>query len=402
MGATVPYPQQGRPSGGVLGRCWHRRTGSAHLWPHYIAAMAKDLTQIEWEGCLFEPQPDRALEAHARQRMGMVPPGVPYFAPVPWVARAAIELHAEQGMLMHLPQRSADLLVLVVSQENSCRYCYAAARMMLWAQGLPRERILRIERDAADAGLDPRQRNTLEYGRMQSRRGPEGARAAWAGLRRGGFGADEAKEIAFAVAITDFSNRLHTIPAIPTRMLEDMPERWYMGLLRPLIGRMTSSRQTRGAATPAPAAARLPYARLVAAYDGSPIAAVLVRVLQDMWDSPVLTRRCKLLLLAVVAHGLPCTMCELHLLELLEAEGLPRSAATAVLAALDAPALTPTERTLLPFARETLWYEPAAIQRSARALRGRVADAELLEAIAVTALGNGLSRMAATVNEDPQ
>ena len=363
--------------------------------------MARDLAQIEWEGCLFEPHPDRALAAHAKQRMGIVPPGVPYFTPVPWVARSAIELHPEQGLLMHLPQRSADLLVLVVSQENSCRYCYAAARMMLWAQGLPRERILRIERDAVDAGLDPRLRDVLEFGRQQSRRGPDGARAAWARLRRAGVGVEELKEIAFTVALTDFSNRLNSIPAIPTQMLERLPEQWHVRLLRPLIGRSLRAHHARGTATPAPTSTRLPYARLVAAYDGSPIATALARVLQDLWDSPVLTRRCKLLLLAVVAHGLPCMACELDLLDLLEAEGLPRAASVTVLAALDSPLLTATERALLPFARETLWYEPAPLQRRARELRGRVTDTELMEAIGIAALGNGLSRMAATVREDP-
>jgi hypothetical protein len=109
--------------------------------------------------------------------------------------------------------------VLVVSQENSC-CCYAAARMMLWAQGLRRERILRIERDAADARLDPRLRDTLEFGRLPSRRGPDGARTAWTGLRRAGVGVEELKEIAFTVALTDFNNRLNSIPAIPTQMLE--------------------------------------------------------------------------------------------------------------------------------------------------------------------------------------
>jgi hypothetical protein len=185
-------------------------------------------------------------------------------------------------------------------------------------------------------------------------------------------------------------------------MLERLPEQWHTRLLRPLLGRSLRARHARGAVTAAPAPTRLPYARLVEDYAGSPIATALARVLQDLWDSPVLTRRCKLLLLAVVAHGLPCGACELDLLELLEAEGLPRAGSTATLAALDGPALTATERALLPFARETLWYEPAPLQRRARELRGRVTDAELLEAIGVTALGNGLSRMAATVREDPR
>jgi hypothetical protein len=49
----------------------------------------------------------------------------------------------------------------------------------------------------------------------------------------------------------------------------------------------------------------------------------------------------------------------------------------------------------VPFARETVWYEPAVIQRRARALRDGLDSAQLLEAIGVAALANGLCRMAA-------
>ena len=49
-----------------------------------------------------------------------------------------------------------------------------------------------------------------------------------------GFGVEETKEIAFAVASTDFSNRVHTIPAIPPRSFEELPDRLHMRLLRPL------------------------------------------------------------------------------------------------------------------------------------------------------------------------
>jgi hypothetical protein len=56
----------------------------------------------------------------------------------------------------------------------------------------------------------------------------------------------------------------------------------------------------------------------------------------------------------------------------------------------------------MAFARETIWYEPAVLQRRARDLRGQLSDVQLLEAIGVAAVGNGLVRMAAVVREDPQ
>lgn len=53
----------------------------------------------------------------------------------------------------------------------------------------------------------------------------------------------------------------------------------------------------------------------------------------------------------------------------------------------------------MPFARETIWFEPAPLQRRARMLRDRLPGPQLLEAIGVASLANGLCRMGATVME---
>ena len=81
--------------------------------------MASTLENVAWESCLIEPSPDRELEAYARRRQGIPNPAIRYFAPVPWLARALIDLHPEYGLLMQLEQSVADLVALVVSQENS-------------------------------------------------------------------------------------------------------------------------------------------------------------------------------------------------------------------------------------------------------------------------------------------
>jgi alkylhydroperoxidase family enzyme len=137
----------------------------------------------------------------------------------------------------------------------------------------------------------------------------------------------------------------------------------------------------------------------VHAYAGTPIGAILARTLTEMWISPHLARRCKLLMLAVIARGLGCEGCAVEISGTLENEGLSPAALSHVLAHLDAPELDSTERLLLPFARETIWYQPAAIQRRARLLRDRLSGPQLLEAIGVAALGNGLCRLGATVME---
>src|SRR5712691_1130542 len=359
--------------------------------------MAHALEHVAWESCLIEPHPDRALETYARRKTGVPMPSIRYFAPVPWLARGLLNLHPEYGLLMHLDQEVADLVALVVSQENSCRFCYAAVRVLLWGQGMSRARIQRVEQDLTRADLPPRTVAAIAFGRSQSRSGPAGVREAREALHRAGFGVDEMKEIAHAVASTDFSNRANTILAIPSLPLERMPDRLHMRLLRPLINRVLQSHRFRGQATPLDRVPAYPYARLVRTYAGSPIAPALARTLEEMWASPHLTRRCKLLMLAVIARGLACEVCALEVGEALHGEGVKEAMLTQVLTHLDAPELDPVERLVVPFARETIWYEPALLQRRARALRDRLSGPQLLEAIGVASLANGLCRMGAMV-----
>jgi len=359
--------------------------------------MINTLQEIAWESCLVEPVRDRALQSYARRRLGIPNPMIDYFASVPWLARAVIDLHPEYGLLMHLDESVADLIVLVVSQENSCRFCYAAVRAVLWAQGMSQARIERMERDLARSDLPPRTMAAVAFGRTLSRSGPVRAPEARQALRRVGFGAEEMKEIAFAAAITDFNNRALTIPAIPAHPVERIPDQIHMRLLRPFLGRIIKKHRYRGQPTALDQVPSYAYARLVKAYAGSPIGAVLNRTLTEMWASPHLTRRCKLLMLAVIARGLGCETCSLEVSEALENESLEQSALTQILSHLDAPELDPIERLLVPFARETIWYEPASLQRRARKLRGHLTDPQLLEAIGVAALGNGLCRMGAMV-----
>jgi AhpD family alkylhydroperoxidase len=358
--------------------------------------MANSLTDVTWEGCLLEPRRDRALEAFARRTRGMPTPAIRYFASVPWLARALVELHPEHGLLQRLDPDVADLVVLIVSQENSCRFCYSAVRALLWARGMSKERIDRIEQDLARGDLPPRTRAAIAFGRAQSRSGPAAAHGACEALRAAGVSTDELKEIAFAVAVTDFGNRASTIPAIPAQPMERLPDQWHMRLMRPLMAHLLNSRRRAGAApAPGEVPASPPYTRLIGAYAGSPIAAALARTLEGMWRSGHLTRRCKLLILAVIARGLSCRHCADDLVPALAAEGLDGAALESILTHLAGPELDDLERVLVPFARETIWYEPARIQRRARQLREQMSEPQLLEAIGVAALGNGLCRMGA-------
>jgi AhpD family alkylhydroperoxidase len=360
-------------------------------------AGALALQHVAWETCLIEPHADRAVESYARRKMGMPFPPIRYFVSVPWLARALVDLAPEFGLLMHLDHNVADLVALVVSQENSCRFCFAAVRAMLWAQGMSEERIQRVEQNLAQPDLLPRTAAAVAFGRSQSGAGTDGVRDAREALRCAGVGDDEMREIAYVVAKTHFSNRVFTIPAIPSRMLERMPDRLPVRLLRPLFKRILERNRFRGRATPLGGVPPYPYGGLVEAYACSPIAPALGRTIEEMWTSSLLTRRCKLLMQAVVARGLGCEPDMAEFGVALRREGLSDSAQAQILTHLDAPELDPVERLLVRFARETIWYEPEQLQRRARALRDHLSGPQLLEAIGVVALANGLCRLGAMV-----
>jgi alkylhydroperoxidase family enzyme len=364
--------------------------------------MSTALANVSWEPCFMEARQDRELEAYARRRMGLPNAAVRYFAAVPWVARTAIDLHVEFGLLVHLDQNTADLVGLIVSQENACRFCFAAVRAVMWFQGMDRERVQHIEQELARHDLPPRVRAAIDYARSQSRTGPSGAHGAWTALRHAGASAAEAREVAFTVATADFANRLHTASAIPPVPMERVPELLPMRLLRPLIERLVRKHRWRGSAvTQVPLVPDAPYAQLVNAFAGSPIAPALARTMNEMWSSPHLSRRCKLLMFGVISRGLPCQVCEIEVSRALQREGLDADAASRILTHLDGPELTPIERLLMPYARETLWYQPAPLQRHTRALREHLSTEQLIEAIGVAALANAVCRMAAVVMAEP-
>jgi alkylhydroperoxidase family enzyme len=136
-----------------------------------------------------------------------------------------------------------------------------------------------------------------------------------------------------------------------------------------------------------------PCAAVVAALAGSPVARVLREVIDDALASPVLPRRTKLLMLAVIGRALGCRHSEVEAAEGLRAAGFTSDDVSEVLANLGSPKLDGREALLVPFARETVRYRNAAIQRHTRELWERLGTQEVLEAIGIAALANGVCRL---------
>ena len=84
--------------------------------------------------------------------------------------------------------------------------------------------------------------------------------------------------------------------------------------------------------------------------------------------------------------------------ERLAAEGLAPGELDGILANLGSPRLDAREARLVPFARETVRYQPAVIQRRMRELARGLSPEEILEVVGIAALANAVCRMSVAID----
>lgn len=363
--------------------------------------MASPLLNVSWDQCLLDPAPDREAELALRRETGSAPGWIRYFLSCPWLPRAAIRLGIDNGLLVHVDFPTVDLIALVVSRENSCRYCYAITRMALRVLGMSEERMQQLEQRLASGELEPKAAAAVHFGRRMTRSTPLVTPQDLEPLHAAGYSDAEIREIAFTVACIAFFNRVSTIPALPPHSWEQLADRWFMRLFRPVFARRVRGWRKRGQPVSFARPPEGPFAGLLLQFEGSPIGPVLASALDDLWASPILSRRSKALMFAVVSHGLGSRSSSDEIAGVLEAEGLTPADAEQVLAHLGGPGMGADETALLAFARDTIWYEPIQIQRRARELRERLSAAQFVEALGVVALANSLCRLRAALPRRP-
>jgi AhpD family alkylhydroperoxidase len=354
------------------------------------------IATMAWSECLVPRAalPDDVAAA-MRRELGTVPTWAARLAPLPWLVRGLGEMTALP--IAHLPVPTYALIALVVSRDNSCRFCYGAQRALMRVLGYEIDAIDRLERDEL-IETDPTRQQALEFARRVSRGSPRPQPAERVALERAGLGHETVAEVAFAAASTIFANRVSTLIALPPDPLEGPAHQLVGRLLRPLIARQIRRRNR--TPTPPPEPNRGVGAEVVAALGTAPGAGALRRVVDAALASPVLPRRTKLLMLAVIARALGCTVTERDATAALREEGMAAADVAETLTHLGSPSLDAREARLVPFARETVRCQPPEIQLRTRELGTALGLGvpELLEVIGVTALGNTLCRVSVLVD----
>lgn len=360
--------------------------------------MALLLNEIAWGEPLLASRQDPAWEAEIKRRGGHVFEVDRRIAQNPWLREAALGLTTYHPVAM--PQRLFHISALVTAQENACRYCYGSNRAYMKMLGYSEDFIRRIERDMHMAELDEKERVAIAFCRDLARSRPRPSRAASDRLMALGFSRLAVHEIAFLISMGCFYNRVSTfIVCPPERGFERMangPLGRIIGWMAPLtrlFGRFSSSRDAEAPLNAAELSASA-FAPILMPLAGLPAARIMKNALEGAFASPVLGHATKALMFAIVARTLGCALCEDQAMQLLAQDGMDAQEIDAALANLRSDRVPGTQAGLLSWARGTVYYETATIQRETRELGAAIGEAALLEAIGVASLANATVRLA--------
>jgi AhpD family alkylhydroperoxidase len=357
------------------------------------------IRSVPWGECLLEERRDPEVERRIRQTTGARVTGLlRYFMAAPWVVESMVTLNSRILTRVYLDHDLADLAGLVVSQDNSCRYCYAAQRSLLRMLGYSEDRIVRLEQDLSLGGLRDAEVTAAEYARSISRASPLIVPADAEPLRRAGFEDGAIRELVSNAALNVFFNRISTMAALPPETFEELPDRWWARWFRPILAPFAALIRHRGKPeTLSPELRTGPFTATVVALDGLPIARELRTILDAMVASTILPLRCRALMFAVVARALGCERALDESLRLASRDGTSEDRARSLVDHLAGPELTREEAILVPFARETVWYESPRLQERARAVAEQLTPAQFVEATFVLALANAVCRLDAAL-----
>ena len=352
------------------------------------------IREIEWGACLLEQTPHPELEQRFRRETGRPGDIMRFFGDCAWLSDTIIRVSVQLNTHRYIEPNLVDQAGLVVSQDNSCRFCFGMQRAFLRVLGVSERRIALLEQDLLTGEFNPRERAALDFARRLSQSNPPISNTEVQALREQGFADVEIAEFAGLIALHLFFNRVSTFSALPPQRMEQFPDRWWVRFARPLLAMTFRRMRHRARPTTLTESERTgPFSAIVNALDGLPLARELRIVLDGMWESPALAPRTVSLIFAVVARALGSESGEREAAILLLDQGLERDDIHQVLTHLASPALSDVERVLVPFARETVRYQPAHIQRRCSEVRRHLTEEQFLKLLGVVSLANAICRL---------
>jgi alkylhydroperoxidase family enzyme len=335
--------------------------------------------------------------ARVRRRIGAVPEVLHYVTSAPWLQQTLVDC-IDKGYT-HAEPRLLHLAKLVASHENACRHCYGTQRTVMRILGYREEELDRLSEALDLAELAPADRAILDFARELSRSNPRPDPHRLDELVGLGHTREAILEIAAIISLCCLINRVTTCLALPPdHDVESLPDRWWVKLVRGVV-----TPKLRGKRDPHPTEVKPsgPFSELIDALRGTHFAAGFDRALTGAFASATLSARAKGLIFAVVARALACERCEAGATRLLAQTGLTPATTACVLTNLTADELDPIEKAVVPFARETVHYRPAAIQDRTRQLAMLIGPERTVETIGTTALANAVVRLALLLQWKP-
>jgi alkylhydroperoxidase family enzyme len=356
--------------------------------------MAQLLDEIEWGQAILPRVSDSAWEAEVKRRVGQVSEVDRRVAASPWAREVCVLIVSYRPVAM--PQRLFNIGALVTAQENSCRYCYGANRAYMKILGYSESFLRRIEQDATFAELDDKERAFISFCRSLARSRPRPMKADYEALVASGFAPLVVSEMAMLIALGCYYNRIGILIACPPELAFERVANGFVGRLMGPVMRMVMAMRP-PAQPPTLDAATLsdgPFGTIVATLAGLPGATIFRTALDGAFASAVLPRSVKALMFAVVARTLGCRISEIEARKLLVAEGFSDDEIDSALLTLRSPRLSQRDARLIPWVRNTVYYQTAMVQQQTATLATEIGDAAILEAIGVAALANATVRLA--------
>ena len=319
-----------------------------------------------------------------------------------WMSDAVVRLSVQLNTHVHVDPDLVDQTGLIVSQDNSCRFCFGAQRVFLRALGMREERISRLEQDMLVGDWSEQEIAAMNYARRLSRSQPLASEGDLETLRAVGFSEREIIELSGHVATHLFFNRISTFAALPPRALERMPDAWWMRLFQPVVKPFFSRMRKSAAPVTLTDAERVgPFSSSINALDGLPMASTWRLVVDRALAANELSPHAGPLAFAVVARALGCEASEREAVGLLEERGMAADQAQSLLATLSGEGVSEIDHIVATFARETVWYLPARIQRRVQAIREKLSREQLLELIGIVSLANSVCRLGVIARSEP-